>query len=100
MDALTYGFDSKRRGQGYRHPAQLPSQPVPHGEIRDPLEMLKIQMGHTYFLHDDRAPRERGEPYLSLATSQVAMLLRVKRHGVMIARGVDDRDGSLQSAKA
>ena len=49
--------------------------------------MLKIQMGHAYFLHDDRTPRERGEPYLSLATGQLATLLRVKRRGVMIAGG-------------
>ena len=65
--------------------------------------MLKIQVGHSYFLSYDRKQWERGKPYPPLATIQVAALLRQMGHEIalfdaMLADGVEDYAGSLQSA--
>jgi anaerobic magnesium-protoporphyrin IX monomethyl ester cyclase len=66
--------------------------------------MLKIQVGHSYFLSYDRKQWERGKPYPPLATIQVAALLRQMGHEValfdaMLADGVEDYAGSLQTAQ-
>ena len=66
--------------------------------------MLKIQVGHSYFLSYDRKQWERGKPYPPLATIQVAALLRQMGHEValfdaMLADGVEDYAGALQSAR-
>ncbi|MGH8158784.1 MAG: B12-binding domain-containing radical SAM protein [Rhodanobacter sp.] len=66
--------------------------------------MLKIQVGHSYFLRYDRKQWERGKPYPPLATIQVAALLRQAGHEVtlfdaMIADGVEDYEASLQDAR-
>ncbi len=66
--------------------------------------MLKIQVGHSYFLRYDRKQWERGKPYPPLATIQIAALLRQMGHEValfdaMLAEGVEDYDVSLQDAK-
>lgn len=57
--------------------------------------MLKIQVGHSYFLRYDRKQWERGKPYPPLATLQIAALLRRMGHEVglfdaMLAGGVED----------
>ncbi|NID15929.1 B12-binding domain-containing radical SAM protein [Luteibacter yeojuensis] len=57
--------------------------------------MLKIQMGHSYFLRYDRKQWERGKPYPPLATIQVAALLRRMGHELslfdaMLSDGVED----------
>ena len=62
--------------------------------------MLKIQVGHSYFLKFDRKQWERGKPYPPLATIQVAALLRQMGHDVslfdaMLADGVEDYQASL-----
>jgi anaerobic magnesium-protoporphyrin IX monomethyl ester cyclase len=62
--------------------------------------MLKIQVGHSYFLRYDRKQWERGKPYPPLATIQVAALLRQPGHEVtlfdaMLADGVEDYQESL-----
>ncbi|MEO8999847.1 MAG: radical SAM protein [Rhodanobacter sp.] len=66
--------------------------------------MLKIQVGHSYFLRYDRKQWERGKPYPPLATIQVAALLRQAGHEValfdaMLADGVEDYEVSLQAAQ-
>lgn len=66
--------------------------------------MLKIQVGHSYFLRYDRKQWERGKPYPPLATIQVAALLKQMGHKVelfdaMLADGVEDYQGSLHAAQ-
>ena len=66
--------------------------------------MLKIQVGHSYFLKYDPKQWERGKPYPPLATIQVAALLRQAGHEValfdaMLADGVEDYAASLQSVR-
>jgi anaerobic magnesium-protoporphyrin IX monomethyl ester cyclase len=65
--------------------------------------MLKIQVGHSYFLRYDRKQWERGKPYPPLATIQIAALLRQMGHEVslfdaMLANGVEDYAASLDTA--
>lgn len=65
--------------------------------------MLTIQVGHSYFLRDDRKQWERGKPYPPLATIQIAALLRDGGHAVslfdaMLADGVGDYAPALQDA--
>ena len=65
--------------------------------------MLKIQVGHSYFLRYDRKQWERGKPYPPLATIQIAALLRQMGHEIalfdaMLADGVEDYAGSLRTA--
>jgi anaerobic magnesium-protoporphyrin IX monomethyl ester cyclase len=64
--------------------------------------MLKIQVGHSYFLRYDRKQWERGKPYPPLATIQIGSLLRDLGHELslfdaMLAAGVEDYQGSLQA---
>jgi anaerobic magnesium-protoporphyrin IX monomethyl ester cyclase len=66
--------------------------------------MLKIQVGHSYFLKFDRKQWERGKPYPPLATIQVAALLRQMGHEVslfdaMLADGVEDYRESLAATQ-
>jgi anaerobic magnesium-protoporphyrin IX monomethyl ester cyclase len=66
--------------------------------------MLKIQVGHSYFLRYDPKQWERGKPYPPLATIQVASLLRDTGHEVsvfdaMLAEGVEDYALALETAK-
>jgi anaerobic magnesium-protoporphyrin IX monomethyl ester cyclase len=66
--------------------------------------MLKIQVGHSYFLNYDRKQWERGKPYPPLATIQVAALLREMGHeaslfDAMLADGVEDYADALQAAQ-
>jgi len=66
--------------------------------------MLKIQVGHSYFLTYDRKQWERGKPYPPLATIQIAAMLRQPGHTVslfdaMLADGVEDYASSLQAAQ-
>jgi anaerobic magnesium-protoporphyrin IX monomethyl ester cyclase len=66
--------------------------------------MLKIQVGHSYFLSYDPKQWERGKPYPPLATIQIAALLRQMGHEValfdaMLANGVEDYQASLQTAR-
>ncbi|MHA6203595.1 B12-binding domain-containing radical SAM protein [Dyella soli] len=66
--------------------------------------MLKIQVGHSYFLRLDPKQWERGKPYPPLATIQVAALLRQMGHEValfdaMLADGVEDYAGALRAAQ-
>ena len=65
--------------------------------------MLKIQVGHSYFLRYDRKQWERGKPYPPLATLHIAALLRQMGHQIsvfdaMLADGVEDYAGSLHTA--
>jgi anaerobic magnesium-protoporphyrin IX monomethyl ester cyclase len=65
--------------------------------------MLKIQVGHSYFLKYDRKQWERGKPYPPLATIQIAAHLRRMGHELslfdaMLAEGVEDYEGSLLAA--
>src|SRR6185437_9560562 len=65
--------------------------------------MLKILVGHAYYLKYDRKQWERGKPYPPLATIQVAALLRRLGHEValfdaMLAEGVEDFAASLHGA--
>jgi anaerobic magnesium-protoporphyrin IX monomethyl ester cyclase len=65
--------------------------------------MLRIQVGHSYFLRYDRKQWERGKPYPPLATIQVAALLRQMGHQIslfdaMLAEGVEDYAASLDAA--
>lgn len=46
--------------------------------------MLKIQVGHSYYLRFDRKQWERAKPYPPLATIQVAALLRRMGHAVAL----------------
>jgi anaerobic magnesium-protoporphyrin IX monomethyl ester cyclase len=67
-------------------------------------QMLKIQIGHSYFLHYDPKQWERGKPYPPLATLQVAALLRRMGHQVslfdaMLADGVEDYPATVQAAR-
>jgi anaerobic magnesium-protoporphyrin IX monomethyl ester cyclase len=66
--------------------------------------MLKIQVGHSYFLSYDPKQWERGKPYPPLATIQVAALLRQMGHEItlfdaMLASGVEDYQASLQTTQ-
>ena len=66
--------------------------------------MLKIQVGHSYFLSYDPKQWERGKPYPPLATIQIAALLRQMGHEValfdaMLAAGVEDYQASLQTTQ-
>ncbi|HJU25536.1 MAG TPA: cobalamin-dependent protein, partial [Rhodanobacteraceae bacterium] len=66
--------------------------------------MLKILVGHSYFLRYDPKQWERGKPYPPLATIQVAALLREMGHAVsffdaMLAEGVDDFRNLLREAR-
>src|SRR6185312_12420258 len=66
--------------------------------------MLKIQVGHSYFLSYDRKQWERGKPYPPLATIQVAALLREMGHDTalfdaMLAEGVEDYATALHAAR-
>jgi len=66
--------------------------------------MLKIQVGHSYFLRYDPKQWERGKPYPPLATLHTAALLRQLGHEIslfdaMLAEGAEDYAGSLQSAR-
>jgi anaerobic magnesium-protoporphyrin IX monomethyl ester cyclase len=65
--------------------------------------MLRIQVGHSYFLRYDRKQWERGKPYPPLATIQVAALLRQMGHQIslfdaMLAEGVEDYAHTLHDA--
>ncbi|RDS83701.1 radical SAM protein [Dyella monticola] len=65
--------------------------------------MLKIQVGHSYFLRYDRKQWERGKPYPPLATIQIAALLREMGHQIsvfdaMLSEGVEDFAPSLDAA--
>ena len=46
--------------------------------------MLRIHVGHAYFLRFDPKQWERGKPYPPLATIQVAALLRQMGHTVSL----------------
>ncbi len=66
--------------------------------------MLKIQVGHCYFLRYDPKQWERGKPYPPLATLHVAALLRQLGHDIalfdaMLADGVEDYEGRLRAAR-
>jgi Fe-S oxidoreductase len=66
--------------------------------------MLKILVGHAYYLKYDRKQWERGKPYPPLATIQVAALLRRLGHEValfdaMLAAGVEDFAASLHDVR-
>jgi anaerobic magnesium-protoporphyrin IX monomethyl ester cyclase len=66
--------------------------------------MLKIQVGHSYFLRYDPKQWERGKPYPPLATLHVAALLRKMGHDIslfdaMLADGVEDYEGCLKTAR-
>ncbi|HEV2619676.1 MAG TPA: radical SAM protein [Acidobacteriaceae bacterium] len=66
--------------------------------------MLKIQVGHSYFLSYDPKQWERGKPYPPLATIQIAALLRQMGHettlfDAMLADGVGDYQASLHAAR-
>ena len=66
--------------------------------------MLKILVGHAYYLKYDRKQWERGKPYPPLATIQVAALLRRLGHEValfdaMLAEGVEDFAASLHGVR-
>lgn len=66
--------------------------------------MLKIQVGHSYFLRYDPKQWERGKPYPPLATIQVAALLREMGHELalfdaMLADGVEEYTGALHAAQ-
>ncbi len=66
--------------------------------------MLKIQVGHSYFLRYDPKQWERGKPYPPLATLQAAALLRQMGHEIslfdaMLADGAHDYARSLQVAR-
>jgi len=66
--------------------------------------MLKILVGHAYYLKYDRKQWERGKPYPPLATIQVAALLRRLGHEValfdaMLAAGVEDFAASLHGVR-
>jgi len=66
--------------------------------------MLRIHVGHSYFLRFDPKQWERGKPYPPLATIQVAALLRQMGHAVslfdaMLAGGVEDFEASLQTTR-
>ena len=66
--------------------------------------MLRIHVGHAYFLRFDPKQWERGKPYPPLATIQVAALLRQMGHAVslfdaMLADGVEDFEASLQTTR-
>jgi len=65
--------------------------------------MLKIQVGHSYFLRYDSKQWERGKPYPPLATIQIAALLRRMGHDLslfdsMLADGVEDYVPALRKA--
>jgi anaerobic magnesium-protoporphyrin IX monomethyl ester cyclase len=64
--------------------------------------MLRIQVGHSYFLRYDRKQWERGKPYPPLATIQIAALLRELGHQVslfdaMLADDVGDYEVALRA---
>jgi anaerobic magnesium-protoporphyrin IX monomethyl ester cyclase len=66
--------------------------------------MLKIQVGHCYFLKYDPKQWERAKPYPPLATLHAAALLRQMGHEIslfdaMLADGVEDYQSSLQAAR-
>jgi anaerobic magnesium-protoporphyrin IX monomethyl ester cyclase len=66
--------------------------------------MLRIHVGHSYFLRFDQKQWERGKPYPPLATLQVAAMLRQLGHEVslfdaMLAEGVDEVTGMLHGAR-
>ena len=66
--------------------------------------MLKIQVGHSYFLKYDPKQWERAKPYPPLATIQIAALLRQQGHQVtlfdaMLADGVEDYEGAVRTAQ-
>ncbi|MGF6710401.1 anaerobic magnesium-protoporphyrin IX monomethyl ester cyclase [Luteibacter sp. W1I16] len=65
--------------------------------------MLKIQVGHSYFLRYDSKQWERGKPYPPLATIHIAALLRRMEHEVtlfdsMLADGVEDYAAAFDRA--
>ncbi len=81
----------------------MPAAASPRSDDEGFFEMLKIQVGHSYFLRYDRKQWERGKPYPPLATIQIAALLRQMGHEVslfdaMLAEGVEDYDASLRAA--
>jgi anaerobic magnesium-protoporphyrin IX monomethyl ester cyclase len=64
--------------------------------------MLKIQVGHSYFLKYDRKQWGRGKPYPPLATIQIAAYLRQRGHAIslfdaMLSEGVEDYAPALRS---
>jgi anaerobic magnesium-protoporphyrin IX monomethyl ester cyclase len=66
--------------------------------------MLKIQVGHSYYLRYDPKQWERGKPYPPLATLHTAALLRQMGHEIsffdaMLADGAEDYEGSLEAAR-
>lgn len=66
--------------------------------------MLKIQVGHSYFLKYDRKQWERGKPYPPLATLQIASLLRERGYPVaffdaMLAESADAYATTLQESQ-
>ncbi|MCC8554949.1 B12-binding domain-containing radical SAM protein [Xanthomonas hortorum] len=68
------------------------------------VQMLKIQVSHSYFLRYDPKQWERGKPYPPLATLQVAALLRERGHTLslfdaMLAEDVQDYTGALHAAQ-
>lgn len=68
------------------------------------VQMLKIQVSHSYFLRYDPKQWERGKPYPPLATLQIAALLRERGHALslfdaMLADDVEDYAGALHEAQ-
>ncbi|PPU78842.1 Mg-protoporphyrin IX monomethyl ester oxidative cyclase [Xanthomonas cucurbitae] len=68
------------------------------------VQMLKIQVSHSYFLRYDPKQWERGKPYPPLATLQIAALLRERGHvlslfDAMLADDVQDYTGALHAAQ-
>lgn len=66
--------------------------------------MLKIEVGHSYFLRYDPKQWERGKPYPPLATIQIAALLRQMGHEIvlfdaMLADGVEEHDVNLRATR-
>jgi anaerobic magnesium-protoporphyrin IX monomethyl ester cyclase len=64
--------------------------------------MLKIQVGHSYFLKYDRKQWERGKPYPPLATIQIAAYLRQRGHAIslfdaMLSEGAEDYAPALRA---
>lgn len=68
------------------------------------VQMLNIQVSHSYFLRYDPKQWERGKPYPPLATLQIAALLRERGHALslfdaMLADDVEDYTPALRAAQ-
>jgi anaerobic magnesium-protoporphyrin IX monomethyl ester cyclase len=69
-----------------------------------PRNMLSILVAHSYFVRFDQKQLQRAKPYPPLATLQVAASLRAAGNEVflfdaMLARGVEEYDDHLRTAK-